>query len=303
MANEIVRFNSFDEVRQIAETFALTGYFDAKGTNPVEVAKAATKIMAGAEMGFRPFASINGINIIQGRPSVPGNLIATAIKRSGKYDYRVREKTSTSCRVEFFERIAGKMESIGTEVFTAEDARKAGTKNMATYPKNMLFNRAISNGYRTFCPDVFEAGSVYTPEELGADVDGEGEIIESTARIVNTQTGEITEAAAQNGNSKAAPVQVDQPPPTITPATLKRLNILGSDFYGKTWDTERPRLVGIVTNGEETSSKNLREDEAQTLITGIQKRIAKRDAEAAELAARQPEPPLQPVQTEAALPF
>ena len=297
MANEIVRFNSFDEVRQIAETFALTGYFDAKGTNPVEVAKAATKIMAGAEMGFRPFASINGINIIQGRPSVSGNLIATAIKRSGKYDYRVREKTDTICKVEFFERIAGKMESIGTEVFTAEDARKAGTKNMATYPKNMLFNRAISNGYRTFCPDVFEAGSVYTPEELGADVDGEGEIIESTARIVNTQTGEITEAATQNGNTPA-PVAQPEPEPrqVIMTPTLRRLNIVGSEMYGKTWDDKRHEIAGKVSKGRTQSSKELFEDEAQVLIEGINKK----------LAARQPEPPLEPepvMQAKAALPF
>jgi hypothetical protein len=36
----------------------------------------------------------------------------------------------------------------------------------------MLFARAMSNGARWYCPDVF-AGPAYTPDELGADVDGE----------------------------------------------------------------------------------------------------------------------------------
>src|SRR5574339_232881 len=53
---------------------------------------------------------------------------------------------------------------IGNYTFTIEDAKKAGTKNLDKFPRNMLFARAISNGVKWFCPDVF-AGPVYTPEE------------------------------------------------------------------------------------------------------------------------------------------
>jgi hypothetical protein len=49
-----------------------------------------------------------------------------------------------------------------------EDAKKAGTKNLDKYPKNMLFARAISNGVKWYTPDVF-AGPVYVPEEMGAE--------------------------------------------------------------------------------------------------------------------------------------
>jgi len=46
-----------------------------------------------------------------------------------------------------------------------EDAKKALTKNIDKFPKNMLFARAISNGVKWFCPDVF-SGPVYVPEEM-----------------------------------------------------------------------------------------------------------------------------------------
>lgn len=215
MANEIVRYESLAELQTIAQTFALTGYFDARGTQPVEVAKALTKILAGKEMGIPPFAAMKGIYVINGNTSLSGHLMAVGIKRSGKYDYRVREKTETVCRIEFFERVGDKWESLGIETFSAEDAKRAGTKNMGTYPKNMLFNRCISNGYRTFCPDALGSGApVYTPEELGAEVNEAGDYVESTARVVDKATGEITEAPARsNGKPQPAPEEVFEAAP------------------------------------------------------------------------------------------
>ena len=57
--------------------------------------------------------------------------------------------------------------------------------NWRKYPRNMLFARAISNGARWYCPDLFGGSPVYTPDELGAEVDGEtGEVL-GDARIVS----------------------------------------------------------------------------------------------------------------------
>lgn len=41
-----------------------------------------------------------------------------------------------------------------------------------------MFARAMSNGVRWFCPDVFFGAAVYTPDELGAAVDAEGNVID-----------------------------------------------------------------------------------------------------------------------------
>lgn len=50
----------------------------------------------------------------------------------------------------------------------------------------MLFARAISNGVKWFCPDVFEM-PVYTPEELGSTIVTE----DTTAEVVTDHTAAL----------------------------------------------------------------------------------------------------------------
>jgi hypothetical protein len=52
----------------------------------------------------------------------------------------------------------------------------AGKDNWKKYPKNMLFARAISNGQKWFVPDAFNGATVYTPDELGASEDADGNV-------------------------------------------------------------------------------------------------------------------------------
>ena len=157
---------------EIGTAFVKSGYFQ----DVTDASKAIVKILAGREFGFGAFASMTNIHIIQGRPSVGASLMASAVKGSARYDYRIRQMDEKACSIEFFERVDGKPESLGTSTFTLDDARKAGTKNLDKYPRNMLFARAISNGVKWYCPDVFGA-AVYVPEELGTAVNEEGDII------------------------------------------------------------------------------------------------------------------------------
>src|SRR5512146_271170 len=165
------------DVMTLGTVFAKSGYFqDAR-----DAAQAVVKMLAGSELGFGPVASMTGIYIVKGRVSLSANLIAAAVKKGGKYNYRVAELSDTACKIVFFE---GK-EQIGESSFTMEDAKVAGlvTENYRKFARNMLFARAMSNGAKWFCADVF-GGPVYTPDELGAVIDGEtGEVIsEGTAR-------------------------------------------------------------------------------------------------------------------------
>ena len=189
---------SVDDLSRIGKMMAVSGYFqDAR-----DAAQAAVKVQAGMEMGFGPFASMTGIHIIQGRPSVGANLMASAVKSNPRYDYRVREMSETVCKIEFFELIGGKRESIGISEFTIAEARKAGTKNLDKFPRNMLFARAMSNGIRWYCPDVFAGNPTYTPEELGADVDEDGNIIDLPKVEKAAEAPQIIEA-------EAVPVKVE----------------------------------------------------------------------------------------------
>ncbi len=141
----------------LGETFHKSGMFsDIKSAS-----QAVVKIMAGAEMGMSPFQAMSGIHIIQGKPTIGAGLMASRVKASGKYNYRVNEMTDTICRFEFTEN----GQPIGVSTFTIVDAKKARTKNLDRFPRNMLFARAMSNGVRWYCPDIYE-GPVYVPEEM-----------------------------------------------------------------------------------------------------------------------------------------
>lgn len=151
---------STQDALSIAETFYNSGMFaDIKSSS-----QAMVKIMAGQEFGIPPFAAMSGIHLIQGKPTIGAGLMAQRIKLSGKYNYFVKQMSDTICEIEFTEN----SKVIGISTFTIEDAKRAGTKNLDKFPKNMLFARCISNGVRWFTPDIYST-SVYVPEEM-ADV-------------------------------------------------------------------------------------------------------------------------------------
>ena len=167
---------TLQETMSLGEVLAKSGYFtDAEGQ-----AQAVVKVLAGREMGFGPIASMTGVYIVKGKPTIGANLLGAAIKGSGRYDYRVIELTDGRAEIAFFQG----SEEIGRSVFTMEDASKAALTNKPgpwkQYPRNMLFSRAMSNGARWYCPDVYGGVTPYTPEEMGVEVDQEGDVIDVT---------------------------------------------------------------------------------------------------------------------------
>ena len=185
-----VRDVNLSETMQLGEVLVKSGFFKDSG----DAAQAVVKVLAGRELGFGPIASMTGIEIVQGKPTIGANLLGAAIKGSGRYDYRVTHHTSDRCEIAFFQH----GEELGRSEFTMADAQIAGLANKQVwkqYPRNMLFARALSNGARWYCPDVFSGVTPYTPEELGANVDGEtGEIIDVTPNPTPTTQ------AGDNGN-------------------------------------------------------------------------------------------------------
>jgi hypothetical protein len=152
-----IKLMPVNDIMIMAKTFAESGMF----TDAKQMGQAFVKIQAGQEIGIPPFAAMSGIHIIQGKPTIGAGLIASTVKGSGKYDYKVVKLDDTICSLDFYQGV----NNIGNSTFTIQDAKKALTKNIDKFPKNMLFARAISNGVKWFCPDVF-SGPVYTPEEM-----------------------------------------------------------------------------------------------------------------------------------------
>lgn len=208
----------YDQLVNIAKCFTASGYFkDVR-----DVAQAMTKILAGRELGIGPMASLNGVYIERGRPCYTANIIATAIKRSGRYNFRVKVLNEKICTLVFFD---GK-ENIGESTFTFEDADKAeltkgpNAHSWRHYPRNMLFARALTNGQKWYCSDIGNGMALYTPEELGATVDEEGGVITATEplRLVTTPSPAEDEPPAQ---TSVPPPQ--SPHDRINEAQRKRL--------------------------------------------------------------------------------
>lgn len=174
------------QIKVIGQTMAQSGMF----SDIQSASQAIVKILAGQEIGVAPFQAMTNIHIIKGKATMGANLMAARVKGSGRYDYRVRKQDSDTCEIEFFERSLSdptKWDSIGVSSFTMADARKAGTQNLEKFGRNMLFARAMSNGTRWYCPDVFNGNLVYTPDELDAEVDSQGEIIDVSAPTAEDQ--------------------------------------------------------------------------------------------------------------------
>jgi hypothetical protein len=239
------------DVFRLGDVLSKSGYFsDAK-----EAAQCIVKVLAGRELGFGAIASMTGIYIVKGRISLSANLIAAAIKRSGRYDYRVKRIDDKACEIEFFE----KNQTLGISSFTAEDAKRAkldGGENYSKFGRNMFYARAMSNGAKWFCPDVFN-GPVYTPEELGAPTDGDGMVIVGassiarTPEVVTPPAADTPEVAEIKERVRAACVELGYDPEKQEKA-LKKL-------AGKTPDEMCKALGSLIKLRDQNAAIALRE--------------------------------------------
>lgn len=217
----------YAEIMVLGNVLQKSGYFrDVR-----DQAQAVTKILFGRELGFSPIVSMGGIHIIEGKPALSSNLMATLIKRSGKYDYRVKTWTHMECVLTFREKTNGTFEDVGESSFTMDDAKTAGIRresgSWAKYPKAMLFARALSQGLRTYCPDV-SAAPIYNPEEMGAEVDEEGGVTQlpKSARPVEVTTEDIP--------LKSAPANLSQ---GAQPGTPQETSPQGADTHSTAGET------------------------------------------------------------------
>lgn len=160
---------TLDEVKSIGTVFHQSGLFkDTKSA-----AAAITKVLAGQEMGVPPMEAMRGFHVYEGNVHFSSALVAALIKRSRKYDYRIKEANDSVCVIEWREAkyAAGTFphtwEVVGESSFTREEAQAADLlrkANWKTYAEDMLFARALTRGARRYCPDVF-GGAVYVPGE------------------------------------------------------------------------------------------------------------------------------------------
>jgi hypothetical protein len=204
---------------QLGEVLARSGYFqDAR-----DAAKAAVKVMAGAELGFGPIASMRGVDIIKGEVSLSAGLTAALVRGSAEYDYDIKQWDDQGCTLIFTRR--GK--PLNPEItFTRRDAERAGLvggDNYRKFPRAMFFARAITMGARAHCPDLF-GGSVYVPDELVTEAERD----EITVDEVKA-TFDATEVAADHPSVSATPAPPTKPEPEPEPESAEIVPAAAAD--------------------------------------------------------------------------
>lgn len=209
MTNALSIYNQFDKIQSAALALVKSGYFTDVRTE----AQAIVKVMAGAELGLPPFASMSGIHIIQGKPVIGANVMATLVKNDPRYDYKVKVCDNKICTLEWYE--GGKR--VGESTFTIDEANAAGLTskdNWRKWTSDMLFARALSRGSRRFAPGIFGGSPVYTPDEMGADIDPDGYVETTVTEVTTPRPAEVvaaelgydtqvqTQAQPTNGNAR-----------------------------------------------------------------------------------------------------
>ena len=105
----------------VAQVFKASGMFPDIQSE----AAACAKIIIGRGLGLSDYDAMTGLHIIKGKAVLAANLMAAAIKRAGKYDYRA-ECTDSACNITFFGRLGdGTWERIGDSSFTMEEIGRA----------------------------------------------------------------------------------------------------------------------------------------------------------------------------------
>jgi len=217
--NRLARLN-MRELKEVAQVFIQSGSF----TDVKQVAQAMVKIMAGAELGFSPIVSMTGVHFFNGKVSLGANLIASLIKDSGRYEYKVTEHTTEACSVHFYQKISSiknaeiavELKSLGVAVrYTFQDATKAGLTgkdNWKKYPMDMLFAACIRQGARRYCADILRGVTPETDVDAESEVDrtafdgaAEPNVVEHHGETVDTTTGEVIDAEVVHEEESTSP--------------------------------------------------------------------------------------------------
>jgi hypothetical protein len=171
----------------------------------------------GRTLGITPVAAITGIHVIEGKPSASSGLIGGLVRKAG-HKLRVKSDGMSWATAQIVR--ADDPDFTYECTWNLERAAQAGLckiehgkpvardrngkpTSWEKYPAAMLKARAITEVARDACEDVL-FGLHYTPEELGANVNADGEVVEAEVQqLRRVQPGETDPWAAPEPQTAA----------------------------------------------------------------------------------------------------
>lgn len=203
----LLRGGSLDAQYRLARFYHASRLMPAALDSPEKILVA---VQICLELGLKPMSSIGKIAVINGVPSLFGDLPLALVFKSGllaEMDENVEMKdgqpVSATCVVRRIDRKAI------TRTFTMAEAKQAGlidkTRSVwKTYPRRMIQMRARSHALKDAFPDILLGLSIAEYEGTGGTDDGgrfvgdQGERAKSPAEEMNQQYLEKKET--ENGN-------------------------------------------------------------------------------------------------------
>jgi hypothetical protein len=220
-------------------------------------------------LGISRINAITSIHVIDGRPSASADLIAALVRRAG-HKLRVTGD-DTFARAELFR--SDDPDFMYAAQWDMDKARAAGLANKGVwknYPAAMLRSRAITEVARMGASEAL-LGLIYTPEELGADVDQTGAPTRSTiTATVEPRSGADRVRAMVQPQPEPEPTPIGDAPEAITAPQMRNIQRLfkacGIDDHDArvAWESDE---IGRDVTGTDTLTK----DEAGRCIEALER--------------------------------
>jgi len=271
----VVNKEDYALMRSQAEDYIKSGLLPRALNTPEKVMLVAMK---GHELGIPMLQACAHIHVIDGKPSMDSELMMGQIyKNIPTAEVEFLESTDKGCKL----RARRNKDRVWSEFsFTFKDATTArllAKNNWRNYPTAMYRARSISAMARAVFPDAI-AGMGYTPEELGAETDSKGNVVEGSKaeRIGDLLSGksepkevesEVVQTTSVPSPDNEQPETVDTP--TDTKETLaKELLAAWSAVYP---DKKVTELRGWIKKETGKIFELLEVDEIKALIYGLKK--------------------------------
>jgi hypothetical protein len=252
-------------IREQSAVLVKTGFLPQSIKTPEQ---AMAIILTGRELGIGTMAALQSINIIANKPTISPQLMLALINRTKEIEDISIKDDGKCCSVTMKRR--GRQPH--SESFSMADAAAMKTTewvngekktialsekyNWKQQPATMRKWRAIAACARVVFPDVILG--LYTPDEMGAVVNEEGEVIDAPAPVVSiVQDQPIIDATPEH------PATLDRTPDLITESQMEDLAFVLDTLSG--YGVSDEQLLAGVNNLAGTTFPALENDLLATL--------------------------------------
>lgn len=160
---------NLDDLREIANMTAVSALLPRSLQG--KSADVGVIIMYGADLGLSPMQAIQGIYVVNGRPTLAAQTWLALARRAG-HKIKVEEHTDEKCTIHIVRGDTGEEHTSTYTYAEAQAAKLTGKDVWQQHRKAMLLARAVSSGCRFACPEIalgfYAEGELDEPEKVTA---------------------------------------------------------------------------------------------------------------------------------------